>query len=69
MHIIDTHILLWLLSEPEKLTETAKTILQEDELYISMASFRKMERNFIELILCNRRGIYGCICFYGRTKK
>ena len=38
MHIIDTHILLWLLSEPEKLTATAKTILQEDELYISMAS-------------------------------
>jgi len=38
MHIIDTHILLWLLSEPEKLTATAKKILQEDELYISMAS-------------------------------
>ena len=38
MHIIDTHILLWLLAEPEKLTATAKTILQEDELYISMAS-------------------------------
>ena len=38
MHIIDTHILLWLLSEPEKLTATAKKILREDELYISMAS-------------------------------
>ena len=38
MYLIDTHILLWLLSEPEKLTATAKKILQEDELYISMAS-------------------------------
>lgn len=38
MHIIDTHILLWLLSEPEKLSATAKKILQEDELFISMAS-------------------------------
>lgn len=38
MYIIDTHILLWLLSEPEKLTDIAKKILQEDELYISMAS-------------------------------
>ena len=38
MYIIDTHILLWLLSEPEKLTATVKKILQEDELYISMAS-------------------------------
>ena len=36
MYLIDTHILLWLLSEPEKLTATAKKILQEDELYISM---------------------------------
>lgn len=38
MHIIDTHILLWLLSDPEKLSMTAKKILQEDDLYISMAS-------------------------------
>ena len=38
IHIIDTHILLWMLSEPEKLSATAKRILQEDELYISMAS-------------------------------
>ena len=38
MHIIDTHILQWLLSEPEKLSATAKKILQEDELFISMAS-------------------------------
>ena len=38
MHIIDTHILLWMLSEPEKLSATAKKILQEDSLYISMAS-------------------------------
>ena len=38
MHIIDTHILLWLLSAPEKLSATAKKILQEDELFISMAS-------------------------------
>ena len=38
MYIIDTHILLWLLSEPDKLSATAKRILQEDDLYISMAS-------------------------------
>ena len=38
MYIIDTHILLWLLSEPEKLSEIAKKILLEDDLYISMAS-------------------------------
>lgn len=38
MHIIDTHILLWLLSEPEKLSEQAKKILQEDDLCVSMAS-------------------------------
>ena len=38
MYIIDTHILLWLLSEPNKLSITAKKILQEDDLYISMAS-------------------------------
>ena len=29
MYLIDTHILLWFLSEPEKLTVTAKKILQE----------------------------------------
>ena len=38
MHIIDTHILLWLLSEPEKLSAQAKRILQEDDLCVSMAS-------------------------------
>ena len=39
MHIIDTHILLWLLSEPEKLSDTARRILENDtSLYISMAS-------------------------------
>ena len=38
MHIIDTHILLWMLSEPEKLSANAKKILQEDDLYLSMAS-------------------------------
>ncbi len=38
MYIIDTHVLLWLLSEPDKLSATAKRILQEDDLYISMAS-------------------------------
>lgn len=38
MYIIDTHILLWFLSEPEKLSATAKKILLEDDLYISMAS-------------------------------
>lgn len=39
MHIIDTHILLWLLADPEKLSHTAKTILEDDSsLYISMAS-------------------------------
>ena len=39
MYIIDTHILLWLLSEPEKLSPKAVQILQEDDdLYISMAS-------------------------------
>ncbi|MBP3709438.1 MAG: type II toxin-antitoxin system VapC family toxin [Treponema sp.] len=39
MYLIDTHILLWLLSEPEKLSATATKILQEDDsLYVSMAS-------------------------------
>ena len=38
MYIIDTHILLWLLSDPGKLPETAKKIVQEDNLCISMAS-------------------------------
>ena len=38
MYLIDTHILLWLLSEPEKLSPKVKKILQEEELYISMAS-------------------------------
>ena len=38
MYIIDTHILLWLLSEPDKLSAKAKKILQEEDLYISMAS-------------------------------
>ena len=38
MYLIDTHVLLWLLSEPEKLSSNAKKILQEDELCISMAS-------------------------------
>ena len=38
MHIIDTHILLWLLSEPEKLSVQARRILQEDDLCVSMAS-------------------------------
>ena len=38
MHIIDTHILLWMLSEPEKLSANARKILQADSLYLSMAS-------------------------------
>ena len=38
MHLIDTHILLWLLSEPKKLSATACKILQEDDLFISIAS-------------------------------
>ncbi|MBR4825252.1 MAG: type II toxin-antitoxin system VapC family toxin [Spirochaetaceae bacterium] len=38
MYLIDTHVLLWLLSEPERLSSNAKKILQEDELCISMAS-------------------------------
>ena len=38
MYIIDTHILLWLLSEPEKLSEAARKIVQEADLCVSMAS-------------------------------
>jgi PIN domain nuclease of toxin-antitoxin system len=39
MYIIDTHILLWLLFEPEKLSDRAKRILEyETSLYVSMAS-------------------------------
>lgn len=38
MYLIDTHVLLWLLSDQDKLSATAKIILQEEELFISMAS-------------------------------
>ena len=38
MYLIDTHVLLWLLSDQDKLSATAKKILQEEELFISMAS-------------------------------
>ena len=38
MHLIDTHVLLWLLSEPDKLSAAAKKIVQEDDLCVSMAS-------------------------------
>ena len=38
MYLIDTHVLLWLLSDQDKLSATAKIILQKEELFISMAS-------------------------------
>ena len=38
MFLIDTHVLLWLLSETDKLSTTAKRILQEENLCVSMAS-------------------------------
>lgn len=39
MYIIDTHVLLWLLSDTTKLSEKAKSILKYDKLlYISIVS-------------------------------
>ena len=44
MYLIDTHVLLWLLSDQDKLSATAKIILQEEELFISMASKAKQRK-------------------------
>lgn len=38
MYLIDTHVLLWLLSEPDKLSTAAKKIVQGDDLCVSMVS-------------------------------
>ena len=39
-YLLDTHVLLWLLAEPEKLSENARTILADasNRLYVSAAS-------------------------------
>ena len=39
MYIIDTHVLLWLLSDPDKLSLIARQVLQRERLFVSMASF------------------------------
>ena len=54
MYLIDTHILLWLLSEPQKLSVRATEILEKDEnLFISIASLWeiaiKQSNNRLEL--------------------
>ena len=44
MHILlDTHIVIWALSEPEKLSAEAKTLIKEaDQLFVSSASIWEM---------------------------
>jgi len=41
--LLDTHIVIWALSEPEKLSDKAKAIIQNaDQLFVSSASIWEM---------------------------
>ncbi len=41
--LLDTHIVIWALSEPDKLSKKAKTVIQEaEQLFVSSASIWEM---------------------------
>ena len=42
MYLIDTHVLLWLLSYQDKLSATAKIILQKEELFSAWPLYGKL---------------------------
>lgn len=38
MHLLDTHVLAWTINEPERLSRTARRIIEDESFVVSSAS-------------------------------